>query len=196
MHRMAAKRLKNRLERYARYLYRSRKTILLIIVVASITIVVNALVAFMLSKPAGWPIVWVNQSSLNVTSNTSVQNVGGIYVTGVEAYGGDITYRNGIATLDWGTFYLGNSKNASFYLRSISTSQIRLALNVTNWNPEGLKHYMTLTWDYTGTQIDPNEEIPVRLTLSLSSSTDLINYLITNKVTTFSFNINVYPQSP
>jgi hypothetical protein len=148
----------------------------LIIAVASITLILNVLIAVWLSK----------------IDNLTVPSIGTIYVTGVEAYGGDIKSTNGTPTVDWGTFYLSSSKNASFYLRSVSNIPIKLAFNVTNWSPEGLAPYMTLSWNYTGTEIAPREEIPLNFTLSLSPTEDLINYLITNNVTAFNFDIHIY----
>jgi hypothetical protein len=129
---------------------------------------------------------------LSKIDNLTVPSIGTIHVTGVDAYGGDIKSANGTMSIDWGTLYLGDSKNASFYLKSISNIPIKLAFNVTNWSPEGIAPYMTLSWNYTGTQIAPQEEIPVGFTLSLSSSRDFINYLITNNVTAFNFDIHIY----
>jgi hypothetical protein len=129
---------------------------------------------------------------LSKIDNLTVPSIGTIYVTGVEVYGGDIKSTSGTASIDFGTFYLTETRNASFYLRSVSNIPVKLAFNVTNWSPEGLAPYMTLAWNYTGTQIAPREEIPLTFTLSLSSSGDLVNYLITNNVTSFNFDLHIY----
>jgi hypothetical protein len=150
--------------------------VLLIIAVASITLILNVLIA-----------VWLSN-----TDNLTIPSVGTIYVTGVEVYGGDTKSTNGIASIDWGTFYLTESKSASLYLRSVSNIPVKLAFNVTNWSPEGLAPYMTLSWNYTGTQIAPREEIPLSFTLSLSPTKDFINYLVTNNVTSFNFDLHIY----
>jgi hypothetical protein len=170
---------KNKLGRLTSFLRHSRRTLFLIIVVASITTIINTLVA-----------VWLSHSGI-----LTIPGIGTIRVTGMEAYGGDLNSTGETISLDWGMFHLPDSKNASFYLRSISNIPLKLAFNVTNWSPEGLSLYMTLSWNYTGAQIAPNEEIQVTFNLSLSSSIDLINYLIANNVTSFNFDIYIYALS-
>ena len=164
----------------------SKKTLVLIAAIASITVVAHTLVA-----------TWLTDSEIiNIATLFNTSSRGTIRVTGVAAYGGDIKTINDTNIVDWRTFYPGVSNNASFYLESISNIPIKLAYNVTDWSPKRLVSYMTLTWNYNYTALLPHEQIYVNFTLSLSSSTDTINYLIDNNVTSFSFNINIYTLEP
>jgi hypothetical protein len=162
---------KNRLSKLIHFLYRSRKTLFLLIGVVSIPIVLNII------------------------------DVGTIYITGVETYGSDIKFTSEMKftgatlTLDWGTVYLTDSKNVSFYLKSTHKTPITLSFNVTKMSPEGLRPYMNLSWNYSGTQIAPNDEIAVTFNLRFSPSIDLRNYLFTNNVTSFNFEISIYALS-
>ena len=164
------------LKKSLRFLYGSRKTILLIVIVAVATIIISSLVA-----------VWLSR-----TYNLSVPSLGTIYVTGVEVYGGDLRTQNGLVSIDWGDIQWGDSKSVSFYLRSTSTIPTRLGLNTTDWSPEALGNYMSLSWNYDGTQLVPQEEILVKLALTVSDSRDFANYLVLNNVKSYNFTVYIY----
>ncbi len=160
-----------------RYLYESRKILLLIVIVVVITLTFSALIA-----------VWLVKSY-----DLNVHNVGAIRLTGVEVYGGNITSINGIPSIDWGTIQFGETRNASFFLRSTSNVPTKLAFNVTEWSPKGIETYLTLSWNYNGTYIQPNQEIPVTLKLNASDTIDFAKYLTSNDITSYSFTLNVSP---
>jgi hypothetical protein len=165
---------------------RPSKTVLLVIGVAAITLSLNILITTWLSSH----------------HNQQFLSLGTIHTISVEAYGGDIIIKNGVDNVDWGTVYVGTSTNRSVFIRSKSNIPTTLTLEALNWtytDPNGQKAlppnstYMTLTWNYTNITIDPDQVIPVTLTLNVSSDTALIDYLITNHVTQFSFDIHIYP---
>jgi hypothetical protein len=66
-------------------------------------------------------------------------------------------------------------------------SNFRVTLNIflTDWNPVEISDYLTISWDYKGTIINPGEIIPVAMTLSGSSSDALINYIVENEIEQF-----------
>ena len=163
-------------ERPRRFLLRSKKTILLIFLVAFIIISLRVLFAVRISSSHGF----------------TVRTAGTIFVTGVGAYGGDLKSSNGIVFINLGAFELGDSKNVSFYLRNTSDVPITLAFDVTDWNPEGMRTYVNLSWNYTGAQLAPGEETPVEFSLTTSYNIDFANYLIKNNLTSFNFEIHIY----
>jgi len=161
----------------------SKKTVLLILTVAAITLLLSALISMWLSK----------------FYNLHVPSVGTLRITGVEAYGGDIKFdEQGKQYINWSTIYPGASENRSLYLRSKSNVETILNLTTANWtfyDPEDKivigfnASYINLGWDYNDTLISPNEEIYVTLTLKASVEGSFINDLIINKVEKFSFDI-------
>jgi hypothetical protein len=164
----------------------SRKTVLLIIVVATATVALNALVVTLLER----------------YQNLHIPSTGNIYALGFDAYGGNITTEDGKQYIDWGTTYVGSQTNRSFYLRSKSNIDTTANLTTANWtytNTQGqdvaspTTSYLNLTWDYDDSTVKPNQEIYVTLTLSVPYDADFVEYLITNKVTRFSFDIHIYP---
>jgi len=154
------------------FLCSSKNKILLITITAVITLIISSIIALWLSKV----------TKLNIPS------LGTIRTLGVEAYW-DSDLTNKTQTINWGTIYPGSSQNVTLYIRSISNIETTLNLNTTNWNPTNLSNYMNLTWNYNGTTIHPSEIIQVTLTLSASSSFNFINYLITNNIKQFNFDI-------
>ena len=167
------------------FLRRSKKTALLILVVAAITIALSTTISMFLSR----------------INHLRIPSLGTIHTFGVEAYGGNITLKDGIQYVDWGTIYPGTLTNRSLYLQSKSNVEAILMLETANWTyqdsdnhiiTEPINSYMNLTWNYTETPISPGETIYVTLTLWASQDNSFINYLVTNNVKNFSFEIIIY----
>lgn len=68
-----------------------------------------------------------------------------------------------------------------------------LDFNLTGWVPAEIKAYITVSWNCTGAWLGPKEEIPVTVTLTVSSSREFKDYLIENQVREFAFDINIQP---
>jgi hypothetical protein len=164
----------------ARFLYRSRKMVLLIAAIALVTTIFIYLI-FLYS----WFTVPIEQER-------DIPTTGTIYVRGLEIYGGDIKSNRGNITVDWGELTLGSIKNASFNVKSTSNVDVQLGLNVTDWEPAGIEKYLTISWNYNGTLLSPNQELFVTANLEVSSSPDFIDFLVENNVTEFGFNMTIY----
>lgn len=168
--------MKNQFDFLSKFPHPSKKTVLLITVVAAVTLLLSAGISIWLSK----------------VMNLRVPSVGNVITIGFEAYW-DENCENETRQVNWGTIRLGSSKNVTFYLRSISNADTRLNLSTTKWNPANASKYMNLSWNYNGTPISPHEVVRVMLSLSASSSYSFIEYLIANNVKEFSFDIIIYP---
>ena len=150
----------------------TKNTLLLILTVAAATLIVSSSISIWLSK----------QTRLEVPS------IGTIKTIGVEVYW-DENLDNKTEAVNWDIIWLGSSKNVTLYLRSISSVKTVLQLNATNWNPTNISKYMNLSWNYNGTPINPDEVILVTVTLSAPQSVRFREYIITNDVKEFSFDI-------
>jgi hypothetical protein len=113
---------------------------------------------------------------------------GNVYVTGVEIYGGGIEGNQ----IKWGSLYIGDSTDVSFFVRSTSNVPIVLSLSVTDWAPSGISSFLHLYWNYNQTIINPHEETFLTITLTTPNSPEFANYLINNNVNSFNFNIHIY----
>ncbi|MEJ5328318.1 MAG: hypothetical protein WHU54_08765 [Candidatus Bathyarchaeia archaeon] len=168
-------------------LHRSKKTILLIVIVSGLTLLLSMLASIWLSS----------------YHNTSFPSFGIIRVIGVEAYGGDIHLsQDGHQYLDWGTLYLGTIANNSFYIKSQSNIPIKLNLTTSNFtfrNNRGenvtiqlpISQPLKITWNYNDTIINPRESVYVTISLALSSDVAFLTYVIDNNVKEFAFDITI-----
>jgi hypothetical protein len=98
-------------------------------------------------------------------------------------------YRNSEATqaltsIDWGNLTAGTSTNYTCYIKNTGNIQETLSMSTSGWTPATASQYITITWDRTGTTLNPNQVISATLTLTVSASID-------TSITTFSNNITI-----
>jgi len=60
-------------------------------------------------------------------------------------------------------------------------------LETSDWNPTNAPDYITLSWDYEGEQLVPNQVIKIKLTLSVSQNIEVIE--------NFTFNTNIISET-
>ena len=120
-----------------------------------------ALVIFVLAMLG--PVMSLVQSSKTISSSGSIRGIGvGIY-----------QYQNctsPVSSIDWGMLDPGSNKNVTVYIRNEGNSASNLTMNSADWNPSTASNYITLTWNYTGQTLSVGQVIPVKFTLSVSSS--------------------------
>ena len=161
------------------FLRSSKRTILLILLVAVITIALSTTISILSER----------------ITTLKVPSLGTVKTLGVKAYW-NRKLENKTETIDWDTISPGSSKNFTLYLRSISTTETTLNLNTTNWNPANISEYMNLSWNYNGTILPRGGIIQVTLTLTASSSNTFRLYLMTNDVKEFDFDIIISTSEP
>jgi len=88
---------------------------------------------------------------------------------------------NEISSISWGLLDPGASKNVTIYLNNTGNIPLTLTQKTQSWNPTNASTYISLTWDYTGTRIQPKEVIAITLTLKISASIQ--------NITSFSFDL-------
>jgi len=98
-----------------------------------------------------------------------VHNVARVKVVGVGIYK-DINFTVSVTEIDWGIIEPGESKNFSAYIVNESNVPLTLTIRTENWNPLNASSFMTLTWDYNGTQIGVGGSVPVTLTLQVAQT--------------------------
>ena len=166
--------LRNLVHSFVTFMKQSKRTVLLIIIVAITSVTISTTVAILLSK----------------NSNLTVPSLGTVRTIGVEVYW-DSAKENKTDVIDWSEIWLGSSKNATIYIQSISNYDVTLELKLTDWNPEIVSEYMELTWDYNGETLSPNEVIEVTLTLSITNSPTFVQYLVDERVENFNLDIHI-----
>lgn len=110
----------------------------------------------------------------------SIGSRGTIKTLGVGVYW-DSSCSNAVSFVDWGAVEPGLTKNVILYLRNEGNDALTLFMFADNWNPSDASNYMTLSWDYAGQNVDPQEVVQTTLALSTSSGIE--------GITDFSFDI-------
>jgi len=104
---------------------------------------------------------------LLVTTNT-ITNVSGVETEGVGVYW-DSGCTNRTTYIDWKTLTPGSTKSVVVYIRNEDDESHFLGISTMNWTPTEASRYIGLRWNYTGQQIDPDDDaLKIALILSIS----------------------------
>lgn len=109
-----------------------------------------------------------------------IHATGRIKLVGLKAYA-DPEGTKEVSVIDWGLIPPGGLSQTTLYLKSVSTVPSNLTLTTEAWVPKPAASYITLTWDYDGSSLQPGEIRAVLFTLNVSPG-------ITG-ITEFSFDI-------
>ena len=73
-------------------------------------------------------------------------------------------------SIDWGVLPPGSTKTCTIYLRNEGDVGWTLqSINMTNVNPPEMSKYLSLTTDYDGRTVSPNQVLTLALTLQVTS---------------------------
>jgi len=102
-------------------------------------------------------------------ANRSISSAGAVKTIGVGVYwNSDGT--NMVTSIPWGILEPGSSTNRTCYIKNESNSASTLSMYTENWYPTNATDYLSLSWNYGGQLLNPDEIISVILTLSISDS--------------------------
>jgi hypothetical protein len=88
-----------------------------------------------------------------------------------------------INQIEWGKINPGSAVSQTIYLRNELDFSALLSLSALNWAPDYASRYLTLSWNYSGQRLIPEEVIPVELTLLVSENTlDLTDFSFTIRI--------------
>lgn len=125
-------------------------------------------------------ISFFNSAISSLQTQDKISSSGAVKAIGVSVYS-DADCTNRLSSIDWGVLEPDESKNVISYIRNEGNSAVTVSLSTENWSPSNASSYITLSWDYSGQSINPNEAIEVTFTLAVSASV--------SGITDFSFDI-------
>jgi hypothetical protein len=97
----------------------------------------------------------------------------------------DTTCTNITSSLKWGFIDPNSNNNLTINVRNEYNSAVSLRLTSANWNPSNTSNYMSLSWNYSGQILKPNEVIPLKLTLTVSPTIcDITDFSLETIITT------------
>ena len=124
----------------------------------------------------------VGQVLSAVQTSRTVSNAGTVKAIGVGVFWNN-ECTDPLSSIDWGVLEPGSSKNVTCYIRNEGNSVSTLSMYASNWSPSNASDYLTLSWDYGGQSINPDDVTQVTFTLSVDASID--------GITSFSFDITI-----
>lgn len=99
-----------------------------------------------------------NQGTIQIQTTTGI----GIYT--------DSTCTSELSSLSWGTIEPGQSQSKTFWIKNEGSSPTTLSFATSDWNPTNALTYIHPNWNYYGSEIDPDSEVQITLTLSVDSN--------------------------
>jgi len=97
----------------------------------------------------------------------TIPNMARVKGIGVTAYE-DLNCTIQIEYVEWGLLEPNETKTKETYIKSESNTDIMLSLSTENWSPINASDYITLSWNYEGTIITPENPMPIDLYLHVS----------------------------
>jgi len=120
------------------------------------------------------------QTSKTLSSTGTIETIGvGVYT--------DIQCSSPLTSIAWGTLEPGENQTVICYIRNEGDLPSTLSMYTSNWNPSSAENYLTLSWNYNGGYINPDNSVQVTFTLSVDESIE--------GVTSFAFDITIVGSS-
>jgi len=95
--------------------------------------------------------------------------VSGLQTVGVGVYWWQ-NCSSAVTSIDWGVLSPGAVISTVVYVRNEGTQAAALNMSTTDWSPSSASNYFTVSWNYSGIILTPEEVVEVTLKLSVSSS--------------------------
>ena len=116
-------------------------------------------------------------SIFGLLSTVSSLGNSGVVVTanlGVYSNSGGTTT---LSSINWGNISPGGNVEYTIYVKNTGTVPLTLSFTTGSWSPSSASSYFTVMWNYTGSTINKNAIVPIKLTLRvLSSVTGITNF--------------------
>lgn len=77
---------------------------------------------------------------------------------------------NPITHINWGTLFPNSTSTYQVFACNNGTVPITLNMITENWNPPSAQQYLTLSWNYSGIVINPNQTLPITFSLYVSEN--------------------------
>lgn len=125
----------------------------------------NARFALIATAALVFSITFMVNGFIDVTRR--INSFGELHLIGVEAYW-DQNCTDIVRWVDWGIIEPGDNSTVSFYVKNKGTNNATLSINASNWEPLNASRYLTLSWNYSGAVLQPEQLVPVTLILNVN----------------------------
>ena len=83
----------------------------------------------------------------------------------------DVNFTVSVTEIDWGTVEPGEAKNFSAYIKNESNVPITLTMHIEDWSPTNASSFISLSWNYSESEIPVDGSIPVTFVLNVDPAT-------------------------
>lgn len=83
-----------------------------------------------------------------------------------------------VAQIDWGMVEPGDEATFDAYIKNESNVPITLMMYTEDWSPANASNFISLSWDYGGSEIPVDDSIPVTFVLNVDPATAGIDSFI------------------
>jgi len=142
-----------------------KKWLKCLLVIAILTITIGAFVGYSLLK-----------------DSEKVSSTGKVKAVGISLFE-DPTLTTPLISIDWGTMEPNETKTYDFYVLNDGNASVNLTMLVDNWNPTNASDYISVSYNYLGQVIDPDQSLGLTFSLTL--------YQNITGIEAFSFDITV-----
>jgi hypothetical protein len=101
-------------------------------------------------------------------TNYKIHSTGTIKTLGLKVYAEQACI-NEVSAIDWGSLAPGETSESTLYLKITGSTPANLTMHTENWQPPAAQGNFTLTWDYAGQILQPNQVLQVKFQLHVSS---------------------------
>jgi hypothetical protein len=106
--------------------------------------------------------------TLALHSQYAISNAVTITSIGLEVYK-DVNCTQPLSRIEWGSLEPNETASYVCYVKSVSNVNLTLTLTTENWNPVNSSKYLTLSWNYDNSTLQPNEVLEVTFDLHVDS---------------------------
>jgi hypothetical protein len=124
----------------------------------------------------------VSQAFPAAQTSKTLSSTGTIETIGVGVYS-NIQCSSPLTSIAWGTLEPGENQTVICYIKNEGNLPSTLSMYTSNWNPSSTENYLTLSWNYDGRSINPDDSVQVTFTLNVDPSIE--------GITSFSFDITI-----
>lgn len=127
------------------------------------------MLVFLVSASIVIVVISANLSATVKMASVNAENRGTLFVSA------DLLLSS--SSLDWGTLEPSDNKTEVVYLQNIGNVPLTLYLSAVNWSSVEAQNALSLTWNYSGAVVKPQETLPLALTLSVSENpVDVVDF--------------------
>lgn len=123
----------------------------------------QAILVVILSAFAAYAALAIISVSITVPNSATLKTIG------VEVYW-DEGCSNPVTSINWGNLEPGQTETRQVYIKNTGNAAAIFSFIAENWTPTSASSYITVEWNYDGSEVPPNYAVPVTFTLHVSSS--------------------------